>query len=77
LETLSRGAIYPKCHQNCSGFSFSLGVVYIIFFLFGEFTIPMAIITLFWEIIAGIGANINQYWVMSSAPEAPTFANDF
>ncbi|MFC0560879.1 MFS transporter [Halalkalibacter alkalisediminis] len=54
---------------------FALGVVYIIFFLFGEFTIPMAIVTLFWGVLAGIGANINQYWVMSSAPEAPTFAN--
>ncbi|MFC0560950.1 MFS transporter [Halalkalibacter alkalisediminis] len=56
-------------------FPFALGAVYILFFLFGELTIPMAIITLIWGIIAGIGANINQYWVMSSAPEAPTFAN--
>ncbi|MFC0471902.1 MFS transporter [Halalkalibacter kiskunsagensis] len=56
-------------------FPFALGAVYILFFLFGELTIPMAIITLIWGIIAGVGANINQYWVMSSAPEAPTFAN--
>ena len=35
----------------------------------------MAIITLIWGILAGIGGNINQYWIMSSAPEAPDFAN--
>jgi predicted MFS family arabinose efflux permease len=25
--------------------------------------------------LAGIGGSINQYWIMSSAPEAPDFAN--
>jgi MFS transporter, DHA1 family, inner membrane transport protein len=56
-------------------FPFALGAVYIIFFLFGQFTVPMAIITLIWGILAGIGGNINQYWITSSAPEAPDFAN--
>ena len=35
----------------------------------------MAIITLIWGILAGIGTNINQYWITSAAPEAPDFAN--
>lgn len=56
-------------------FPFALGAVYIILFLFGQFTLPMAIITLIWGVLAGIGANINQYWVISAAPEAPDFAN--
>jgi MFS transporter, DHA1 family, inner membrane transport protein len=56
-------------------FPFALGAVYIIFFLLGQFTVPMAIITLIWGILAGIGGNINQYWIMSAAPEAPDFAN--
>lgn len=56
-------------------FPFVLGVVYIILFLFGQFSVPMAIITLIWGILAGVGGNINQYWIMSSAPEAPDFAN--
>jgi MFS transporter, DHA1 family, inner membrane transport protein len=56
-------------------FPFLLGVVYIILFLFGQFTVPMAIITLAWGVLAGVGANINQYWIMTSAPEAPDFAN--
>ncbi len=56
-------------------FPFVLGAVYIIFFFAGKFTVPMAIITLIWGILAGIGGNINQYWILSSAPEAPDFAN--
>ncbi|OZB92310.1 MFS transporter [Paenibacillus sp. XY044] len=56
-------------------FPFALGVVYIILFLFGQFTLPMAIITLVWGVLAGIGSNINQYWITSAAPEAPDFAN--
>ncbi|MFP3123079.1 MFS transporter [Ectobacillus funiculus] len=56
-------------------FPFALGVVYIILFLFGQFTVPMAIIILIWGILGGVGGNINQYWIMSSAPEAPDFAN--
>ncbi|MFD1774839.1 MFS transporter [Paenibacillus rhizophilus] len=56
-------------------FPFALGAVYIILFLFGQFTLPMAIITLVWGILAGIGGNINQYWITSAAPEAPDFAN--
>ncbi|MBC2579134.1 MFS transporter [Clostridium sp. DJ247] len=56
-------------------FPFVLGVVYIILFLMGQFTMPMALITLVWGILAGAGANINQYWITSAAPEAPDFAN--
>ncbi|MBT2696116.1 MFS transporter [Bacillus sp. ISL-40] len=56
-------------------FPFALGVVYILLFFFGQFTVSMAIITLIWGILAGIGGNINQYWITSSAPEAPDFAN--
>lgn len=56
-------------------FHFTLGIVYIILFLMGQFTLSMALITLAWGILAGAGANINQYWIMSSASEAPDFAN--
>ena len=56
-------------------FHFALGVVYIILFLMGQFTLPMVLITLGWGILAGAGANINQYWITSAAPEAPDFAN--
>lgn len=61
--------------RSVVSFPFVLGAVYILLFLFGQFSIPMAIITLIWGILAGIGANMNQYLMMSSAPEAPDFAN--
>lgn len=56
-------------------FPFALGAVYVILFSMGQFTVPMALITLVWGILGGIGANINQYWITSAAPEAPDFAN--
>jgi predicted MFS family arabinose efflux permease len=56
-------------------FPFALGIIYIILFLMGQLTIPMALITLAWGILGGVGANINQYWITSAAPEAPDFAN--
>ncbi|WP_066050760.1 MFS transporter [Robertmurraya korlensis] len=56
-------------------FPFALGAVYIVLFLFGHLSVPMMFITLIWGILAGVGGNINQYWIMSSAPEAPDFAN--
>lgn len=61
--------------KSVVSFPFALGAVYIVLFLLGQFTLPMAIITLVWGILAGIGTNINQYWITSAAPEAPDFAN--
>jgi len=56
-------------------FPFALGAIYVILFLTGQFTIPMVLTTLAWGILGGIGANINQYWLATVAPEAPDFAN--
>ncbi|KRE99376.1 arabinose ABC transporter permease [Paenibacillus sp. Soil766] len=57
-------------------FPLFMGAVYIIFIFAGQFTVPMAIVTFIWGILAGgIMANINQYLIASAAPEAPDFAN--
>lgn len=56
-------------------FPFALGAIYLILFFLGRFSVPMYLIILLWGILAGIGANINQYWITSTAPEAPEFAN--
>lgn len=57
-------------------FPLLLSVVYILLFFTGEFAVPVVIITFLWGILAGgIMANINQYLILSSAPEAPDFAN--
>ncbi|WP_124051954.1 MFS transporter [Priestia endophytica] len=62
--------------KSVGAFPVVLGAVYIILFFTGQFTVPMEMITLIWGILAGgIMANINQYLIASSAPEAPDFAN--
>lgn len=35
----------------------------------------MAVLIFIWGILAGIGGNINQYWISSVVLEAPDFAN--
>lgn len=61
--------------QLVSVFPLLLGGVYVILLFLGVYTIPMAVIILCWGILAGIAANIHQYWMESAAPEAPDFSN--
>ncbi|PAF22331.1 MFS transporter [Terribacillus saccharophilus] len=56
-------------------YPFALGITYLLLFLFGELTIPTAIIVLLFGMLMGIGNNICQYWITSAAPKAPDFAN--
>lgn len=76
IGNITAGKLLTKSPlKTVIAFPFLLGAVYILLFLFGQFSIPMAFITLIWGILAGVGGNINQYWIMSSSPEAPDFAN--
>ncbi|WHY69454.1 MFS transporter [Neobacillus sp. SuZ13] len=76
IGNIVAGKLLTKnANKLVASFPFVLGIVYILLFLFGQFTLPMAFITLFWGILGGIGGNINQYWIISAAPEAPDFAN--
>ena len=56
-------------------YPFLLITVYLILFFVADVAIPTAMIIFVWGILGGIGANINQYWIMSAAPKAPDFAN--
>lgn len=56
-------------------FPFALGIVYMLLFFLGKFTVPMALIILAWGILGGFAGIIFQYWITSAAPEAPDFAN--
>lgn len=56
-------------------FPFLLSVVYLLLFFTGQFTTSAALLILVWGILSGAGANINQYWITSAAPDAPDFAN--
>ncbi|RAS83675.1 MFS transporter [Priestia endophytica] len=61
--------------KSIASFPFVLGAVYILLFLIGQFTVPMAFIVLIFGIVVAIGNNISQYWITSAAPEAPEFSN--
>lgn len=56
-------------------FPFLLAAVYAVLFFLGYFTVPMAVLTFVWGVLAGCAANINQYWLATAAPKAPDFAN--
>lgn len=56
-------------------FPFLLIAVYAVLFVLGYFTVPMAVLTFIWGVLAGAAANINQYWLATAAPKAPDFAN--
>lgn len=76
LGSIIAGKLLTKnAMKSVISFPFALGAIYIILFLLGQFAVPMVLLILVWGIIGGIGANINQYWITSAAPEAPDFAN--
>lgn len=56
-------------------FPATLITLYLVFYPLASLSFPTAIIIIIWGVLAGLGANINQYWVMSAAPTAPDFAN--
>lgn len=61
--------------RSATIFPIVLTVVYLVFFYVAELAAPTAAIIVIWGVLAGIGANLNQYWIMSAAPKAPDFAN--
>ena len=56
-------------------FPFLLAAVYIALFAGGSAWPVMAVLTVLWGLLGGVNANINQFWLSRSAPEAPDFAN--
>ena len=58
-----------------SVFPVLLVIVYVFLMVTGHLTIPAAVLTLAWGILAGAGANINQYWITSVTQKAPDFGN--
>lgn len=76
VGNLAAGKLLTKnAFKTVAAFPIALGAVYIVFILLGHDGLPIAFLILLWGIVAGIGANINQYWITSAAPEAPEFAN--
>ena len=55
-------------------FPFVLAAVYLAFFNEPGSGVLTALV-IFWGILAGVAANIYQFWIFRAAPEAPDFAN--
>ncbi|WP_019879971.1 MFS transporter [Succinispira mobilis] len=76
LGSMLAGRLLTKnANKTVAAFPFFLGALYMLLFLVGEFAMPAALLIFIWGVLGGIGANINQYWVSTAAPEAPDFAN--
>ena len=56
-------------------FPIAFSILMVGMFVFGSSKMPIIILMFLWGIIAGIGNDIAQYWMVSAAPEAPEFAN--
>ena len=56
-------------------FPIIFSIVMLTIFLFSSDKIPVIILMIFWGLLAGIGNDIAQYWMVSAAPQAPEFAN--
>lgn len=55
-------------------FPFILAAVYLALFNEPGFGVLTGLV-IFWGILAGVAANIYQFWIFRAAPEAPDFAN--
>lgn len=64
-----------RAAQTVFVFPAALGLVYVGLGLADGAALPVAVLLVAWGILAGIGANIHQYWITSAAPHVPDFAN--
>ena len=55
-------------------FPFAVAAIYVSLFNVGG-DIVTSILIVLWGLLGGINANINQFWLSRTAPEAPDFAN--
>ncbi|UVJ26894.1 MFS transporter [Staphylococcus aureus] len=65
--------LYPK--QTLVVLPFLLIGSFILMFIFGKFSVLMIIISVILGILAGMTANVTQYVITSSAPDAPDLSN--
>ncbi|MFC4099417.1 MFS transporter [Paenibacillus xanthanilyticus] len=76
IGNIAAGKLLTKhAFKLVASFPYALVAVYVAMLGVGHLGVPMFVVLLLWGIVAGIGGNINQYWITSAAPEAPEFAN--
>ncbi|MEF3354044.1 MFS transporter [Paenibacillus sp. GYB006] len=76
VGNLTGGKLLTKnAIKTATFFPIALGIVHVLSFVTGKFTVPMMITIVLWGILFAIGNNVSQYWITSAAPNAPDFAN--
>lgn len=61
--------------RTVATFPFALAGMYLLLSMTPLALGAMVVHVAIWGMLGGIGANINQYWISTAAPEAPDFAN--
>lgn len=56
-------------------YPFAIGIIYLLVYYMGSYTIPMILIILLWGAVFTGGLIVSQTWLTSEASEAPEFAN--
>ena len=56
-------------------YPFIISIIFLLLFGFYDIVMAIIILMIIWGVFAGIGNNIQQFWITSAAPEAPEFAN--
>lgn len=64
-----------KAKTTVLTFPVIFSILMVAIFMFSGVKIPVIILMVFWGLLAGIGNDIAQYWMVSAAPDAPEFAN--
>ena len=64
-----------QTNKTVLSFPIIFSILMIGVFILGSAKIPMIVLMIFWGLLAGIGNDISQYWMVSAAPDAPEFAN--
>lgn len=74
-NSIAGTALSNNANRFIGWFPVMMGAIYVAMFLWGSYPVAVAVLILLWGILAGAAGNINQYWISSSAPETPEFAN--
>lgn len=64
-----------RAAQTVAAVPFALAVTFAALFAFGQLSVGSAVVVTVLGVFVGIGNNVNQHLVSTSAPEAPDFAN--
>lgn len=72
---LSGVLLHKRAMQTGLVYPIIFGIVYLLIYLFGDYSIPMTLLIAVWGTLYTLGLNLCQNSITTAAYEAPTFAN--